>query len=111
MQPKAILINERGAYRHLNGQTLKIDLSGLCATFVPVYVHDPVYGEVRVDTSLNNVLFVDAAEIGQHLYDQCNWGTPGSEAKWKAFQVWASLHGFDVPSVKSYFNILYTSAV
>lgn len=94
---KAVVINEKGAYTHLNGKTLDIDRTFYSDISVDrVVLIEEVSGEVvSVDFQFKNVLFVDAQKIAQELYDAKNWGTPQAASAYAGFLRWAKVHGFE----------------
>jgi hypothetical protein len=94
---KAIVINEKGAYKHLNGKTLICDRTLYADLKVDrVVMLEEVTGEtVYIDFKPKNVLFVDAEKLAQEIYDAKNWGTPNAAGAWVGFQRWAELHGFE----------------
>lgn len=93
----AIVINENGAYKHLNGHTLEVNKE--------MFYQDLSVGRIvlnykesgsiiSVDFKFKNVLFCNAEKIAQELYDAKNWGTTGALNAWNGFLEWAKVHGF-----------------
>lgn len=93
---KAVIIGEKGAYAHLNGQTLVVDRTFYNDLAVDrVVMIEEAAGEVvSIDFKFKNVLFVGAQKIAQELYDAKNWGTPGAASAYNGFLRWVKEHGF-----------------
>lgn len=94
MSIKAIIINEKGSFTNLNGQTFDVKESDMCDSYIPILIPDVTTptGFVTLDCPLKNVLFVDADKVGQALYDAKNWN--GKSKQWYAFVKWAIEHKF-----------------
>lgn len=108
MNIKAILINEPGSFRQFNGMTFDVDTRFMSVTNIPLFLPSLDHPGEFISTivPVSNVLFVDAAKVGQYLYDNSNWGCIGAIQRWNSFQSWAKVHGFG-PNAIAYFNIQY----
>lgn len=94
---KAVVINEKGAYKHLNGHTLDVNSKSfyqdLSVERIVLTVNDKgvLYS---IDFKFENVIFCNAEKIAQELYDAKNWGSTGALKAWNGFLFWAKVHGF-----------------
>ena len=95
---QVVIINEKGAYAHLNGYTLNVrQIAGgifdIGKTTWGIILPELDGGYV-CDFPLKNIILVNAQEVGQKLYDRRNWGGGNSESDWDAFKAWARIHNF-----------------
>ncbi len=92
---KAIVINEKLAYKHMNGHTLEVNMElfyhDLSVDRV-VLCYSEADARISVDFNFKNVLFCDVERIAQELYDAKNWGTPNAEKAWNGLTRWAQVH-------------------
>ena len=101
MKFQAIVINEKGAFAHLNGHTFAANevtaMADLAVDRVVLLTPGPGGIPVHVDFKFKNVLIVNAAEVAQSLYDGANWygdsslaGRPLSALN--GLKRWAEIH-------------------
>ncbi len=87
---KAIVVSEKGAYKHLNGHTLEVNEShfveDLAANRVVLNIPNGTY-VAHVDFQFKNILFVDASNVAQALY---------GDAAINGMKRWAKIHGVNL---------------
>jgi CTP:phosphocholine cytidylyltransferase-like protein len=95
---KVIVINEKGAFKHLNLRTFEVSKSNgildLNTSFACV-----IYSDIKVDVPLKNVLIVDADVEIQNIYTDAEWYSKYLPLK-KGIQKWAEIHGFDLSKIQ-----------
>lgn len=70
---KAIVIGEKGAYKHLNGKTFPVKLKSFWADLAHNRVVLQIPDGTEPDFAFPNVLLVDVEAIAQYIYDTKNW--------------------------------------
>lgn len=95
---QAIVIKEPGAFKHLHGHTFEVKRDTLYLDLdtnrVRLTIIDAA-GSTNIDFDFKNVIFVNAQDVAQELYDARNWGTTGALKAWNGFKRWAYTHGFE----------------